>query len=55
MTATMELDREHVLRLRLEALAADYVHCIDEDRLEDWPDFFTEDGTYRVTSRRVVG
>ena len=54
MTATMELDREHALRLRLEALAADYVHCIDEDRLEDWPDFFTEDGIYRVTSRENI-
>ncbi len=30
---------------------ADYAHCIDEDRLEEWPDFFTEDGQYRVTSR----
>ena len=51
MTVTAELDREHALRLRLEALATDYVHCIDDDRLEEWPDFFTEDGSYRVTSR----
>jgi anthranilate 1,2-dioxygenase small subunit len=41
---------EVVRRLELEALYADYAHCLDNDRLEDWPDFFTEDCTYRVTS-----
>lgn len=51
MAATSELDRDLALRLRIEALMADYIHCIDEDRLEQWPDFFTEDGRYRVTSR----
>jgi len=45
------IERDPALRLRLEALAADYVHCIDEDRLEEWPDFFTEDGRYRVVTR----
>ena len=51
MTITTDLDRDLALRLRIEALMADYVHCIDEDRLEEWPNFFTEDGQYRVTSR----
>ena len=51
MTITSDLDRDLVLRLRIEALIADYAHCIDEDRLEEWPDFFTEDGEYRVISR----
>src|SRR5215471_21823971 len=37
-------------RLELEALYADYAHCLDADRLEEWPDFFTEDCGYRVTS-----
>ena len=37
-------------RLELEALYADYVHCLDADRLEEWPDFFTEDCLYRITS-----
>lgn len=27
-----------------------YARCIDADRLEDWPDFFTDDGFYSVTS-----
>jgi anthranilate 1,2-dioxygenase small subunit len=45
----MTLD-EAVRRLELEALYADYAHCLDSDRLEEWPDFFTEDCAYRVTS-----
>jgi anthranilate 1,2-dioxygenase small subunit len=34
----------------VEDLHGRYVHAIDADRLEEWPDFFTEDGTYRVTT-----
>jgi 3-phenylpropionate/cinnamic acid dioxygenase small subunit len=41
---------EVVRRLELEALYADYAYCLDNDRLEDWPGFFTEDCAYRVTS-----
>jgi anthranilate 1,2-dioxygenase small subunit len=37
-------------RLELEALYADYVHCLDADRLEEWPEFFTEDCRYRIAS-----
>jgi anthranilate 1,2-dioxygenase small subunit len=37
-------------RLELEQLYTDYVHCLDLDALERWPDFFTEDCFYRVTS-----
>ncbi|MFZ3235419.1 MAG: aromatic-ring-hydroxylating dioxygenase subunit beta [Stellaceae bacterium] len=37
-------------RLELEQLYADYVHCLDADKLEDWPGFFTDDCFYRVTS-----
>ena len=37
-------------RLELEQLYTDYVHCLDTDALEHWPDFFTEDCFYRVTS-----
>jgi anthranilate 1,2-dioxygenase small subunit len=39
-----------VRRLELERLYADYVRCLDADELERWPDFFTEDCFYRVTS-----
>ena len=39
-----------VRRLEVEQLYTDYVHCLDADELERWPDFFTEDCFYRVTS-----
>jgi len=39
------------LRSRIAAFMADYVHAIDADRLETWPDFFTEDAHYRVCTR----
>ena len=37
--------------LGIHELIAAYVDCIDEDRLEDWPDFFVEQCRYVVTSR----
>jgi len=37
-------------RLELEQLFTDYVHCLDADELERWPDFLTEDCFYRITS-----
>ena len=39
-----------VRRLEIDRLYADYAHCLDADRLEEWPEFFTEDCAYRVTS-----
>jgi 3-phenylpropionate/cinnamic acid dioxygenase small subunit len=41
---------EMVRRLELDALYADYAHCLDNDALEEWPDFFTDDCGYRITS-----
>jgi anthranilate 1,2-dioxygenase small subunit len=38
-------------RRRIEDMIHDYAHCIDDDRLEEWPDFFTEDCRYQVISR----
>ncbi len=38
------------LQLAVENLLARYVHAIDDDRLEDWPGFFTEKGRYRITT-----
>jgi anthranilate 1,2-dioxygenase small subunit len=34
-----------VARLNLE-----YAHCLDDDGLERWPDFFTSGGLYRITT-----
>jgi 3-phenylpropionate/cinnamic acid dioxygenase small subunit len=31
-------------------LNADYARAIDDDHLEDWPDFFTESCVYSITS-----
>lgn len=45
------LDRDIADRLRIDALMAEYAQCIDEDRLEEWPAFFTDDALYRVTTR----
>lgn len=38
-------------RLRLEEFFAEYVACLDEVRLEEWPEFFTEDGVYGLWPR----
>jgi 3-phenylpropionate/cinnamic acid dioxygenase small subunit len=37
-------------RLELDTLYADYAACLDTDALERWPEFFTGDCHYRVTS-----
>ena len=34
----------------LAGLTADYARAIDDDRLEDWPAFFTETCLYKITS-----
>jgi 3-phenylpropionate/cinnamic acid dioxygenase small subunit len=35
---------------RLAVLNADYAAAIDDDRLEEWPEFFREDCLYKITS-----
>jgi anthranilate 1,2-dioxygenase small subunit len=42
--------RDVALRLEIERLYADYAQIIDDDRLEDWPGLFVENGTYRITT-----
>ena len=39
------------LRLELEALYAEYVACLDDERFEAWPEFFTDDAVYRIIPR----
>ena len=34
----------------VEELHARYAHALDDDRLEDWPNFFTERGLYRIVT-----
>ena len=38
------------LQRDIERLHARYAHALDEDRLEDWPNFFTENGVYRIAT-----
>jgi len=39
------------LRLALEELYADYAACLDEERFEEWPEFFTDPCLYKITPR----
>ena len=39
------------LATRIGQLTTAYAHAIDDDRLEDWPGFFAEDGLYRIVTR----
>jgi anthranilate 1,2-dioxygenase small subunit len=38
------------LQFEIERLHARYAHALDSDRLEEWPDFFTENGRYRIAT-----
>ena len=49
--ASPALEERLRARLRLEEFYAEYVACLDDDRLEEWPDFFVEDCTYGVWPR----
>ncbi|MQA66050.1 MAG: salicylate hydroxylase [Alphaproteobacteria bacterium] len=40
-----------MLRLEIEELHAAYAYCLDHGRIEDWPDFFTDDCIYKLISR----
>jgi anthranilate 1,2-dioxygenase small subunit/terephthalate 1,2-dioxygenase oxygenase component beta subunit len=42
------------LQLTVQDLNARYVRAIDDGTLEVWPDFFTADGRYRVTTAENV-
>src|SRR5712692_7799493 len=46
------MNLDHVARVA--DLNARYTDAIDADRLEAWPDFFTEDGRYRITTAENV-
>jgi len=39
------------LQYQVEQLLTRYVQCIDDDRLEAWPDLFVEDCSYRIIPR----
>jgi len=39
------------LRLELEELYAAYTGCLDEERFEEWPDFFADPCVYKIVPR----
>jgi anthranilate 1,2-dioxygenase small subunit len=39
-----------MIQSQVERLHARYAHALDNDALESWPDFFTGDGRYRITT-----
>jgi anthranilate 1,2-dioxygenase small subunit len=39
------------VRSAIEDLINAYGQCLDDDRLEEWPDFFTEDCLYQILPR----
>ncbi len=38
-------------RQRIEDFIHDCAHCIDDDRLEEWPSYFAEDCRYTIIDR----
>lgn len=49
--ASVAPGRAAALRAEIDAFHADYCAVLDSNEIERWPDFFTEDAIYRVTSR----
>ena len=47
----LDPDRARALRAEIEAFHAEYCAALDEDRIADWPGFFTDDAVYRITAR----
>jgi anthranilate 1,2-dioxygenase small subunit/terephthalate 1,2-dioxygenase oxygenase component beta subunit len=54
MLAVANLPKALEHQLTVQDLNARYVEAIDDDSLEAWPDFFTEDGRYRITTAENV-
>ena len=44
------MDR-HEIRFAVEDLIHAYVHCIDQDKLEEWPSFFAAECLYKIVPR----
>jgi len=51
VSARLRALQHRELRADLDALYADYTACLDEERFEDWPGFFTEPCLYKIVPR----
>lgn len=49
--ATVSPQRAAQLRAEIDAFHGEYCAALDANDVERWPEFFTEDARYRVTSR----
>jgi anthranilate 1,2-dioxygenase small subunit len=49
-TAPLPTDTR-ALRLEIEEFNADYAAVLDAGRIQEWPDFFSDDAIYRITGR----
>jgi anthranilate 1,2-dioxygenase small subunit len=43
-----------VIKLAATELVDEYVQCLDEDRIEEWPEFFIDSGVYKIVARENV-
>ena len=51
MVATVDA---RVIRLEAAELLDEYVQCLDDDRIEAWPELFVDTGVYKIVSRENV-
>jgi len=42
------------IKAEAEEMISAYVHCLDDDRIEEWPEFFTETAVYKIVGRDNV-
>jgi salicylate 5-hydroxylase small subunit len=47
----MNANERLLLEAEINRLNADYAAALDEGRYNDWPEFFTDDATYKVQAR----
>jgi salicylate 5-hydroxylase small subunit len=51
MTASEQGMQRLLLQMQVDRLNADYAAVLDEKRFDEWPEFFVEDGHYKVQAR----
>jgi len=49
--STVDPETERRWRSEIEAFNAEYCAALDENRIAEWPAFFTADALYRITAR----
>lgn len=52
--SALALDEARKLKTEIDLFNSEYCAVLDQDQVEMWPNFFTEDAIYRITSRENV-